>query len=88
MRDWWAYTLAMVVLGTYPVAGALLWIAGAASLVAQRAVRLSRPATNRLAEEGYQRSAFHSDFVVDPGTEGAFLRSVLADLPTTTGGRA
>jgi hypothetical protein len=31
MRDWWVYTLAMVFLGTYPVAGALLWIAGAAA---------------------------------------------------------
>ena len=26
---------------------------------------------------GYQRSAFHSDFVVDPETEGAYLRSLL-----------
>ena len=30
---------------------------------------------------GYQRSAFHSDFTVDPETEGAYLRSVLASLP-------
>ena len=29
---------------------------------------------------GYERSAFHSDFVVDPETEGAFLRSVLDGL--------
>ena len=30
---------------------------------------------------GYQRSAFHSDFAVDPETEGAYLRSVLDALP-------
>ncbi len=29
---------------------------------------------------GYQRSAFHSDFAVDPETEGAYLRSILAAL--------
>ncbi len=32
-------------------------------------------------EAGYQRSAFHSDFAVDPETEGAYLRSVLDALP-------
>jgi capsular polysaccharide biosynthesis protein len=35
----------------------------------------------RRTKAGYQRSAFHSDFVVDPETEGAYLRSVLASLP-------
>jgi len=37
-------------------------------------------------EPGYQRSAFHSDFVVDPATEGAFLRSVLDELGPARGG--
>jgi len=38
-------------------------------------------------EPGYQRSAFHSDYVVDPGTEGAYLRALLAELPSIpTGG--
>ena len=31
MADWWPYIVAMVFLGTYPVLGALLWIAGAAA---------------------------------------------------------
>ncbi len=35
----------------------------------------------RRTQSGYQRSAFHSDFAVDPETEGAYLRSVLASLP-------
>jgi capsular polysaccharide biosynthesis protein len=35
----------------------------------------------RRTEAGYQRSAFHSDFAVDPETEGAYLRSVLDALP-------
>jgi cellulose synthase/poly-beta-1,6-N-acetylglucosamine synthase-like glycosyltransferase len=31
MAHWWPYIVAMVFLGTYPVLGALLWIAGAAA---------------------------------------------------------